>query len=358
MKKYKITEDQLKFLTETAKIRPWTDDDYYDVNPTQILDPDFEKIKQADERYKEKYGKERPSTKAWREVSKGPQASKVNKMQDELTQKLQQKFMDQTGQDTPIMKKEEFGRIGNKKLAEELAKYGMIVQITGKTFSFGNTKVPEDTLVVNLTSAFNCPAKDNGECKWGTKCYAHQTETQYDHTERRNLRNQEFLEMLSTKDILKLVETYIESSPVRLKYIRLHEDGDFKDQSVVDFCDKLAGHLKAKYGLQTAAYTHRNLDYSGLNNIIVNASSYQIKTGDRYFVCVSKEDWDKIPEGLNFDGQDIPMYSVEDKKQKIDTIHGTYKCHCDCRKCRFCYQTKEQNGEPDGNMVSVIEALH
>ena len=164
--------------------------------------------------------------------------------------------------------------------------------------------------------------------------------------------------MLSVKELLKLVEAYIESAPNRIKFIRLHEDGDFQDQDTVNFCDKLAGHLKAKYGIQTAAYTHRTLDYSNINNIIVNASSYKIKSGDRYFVVVNKKDWNKIPEGLDLSGKNIPMISAEDNKTKIDTTHGTFKCPCDCRQCMFCYRTKEQNGEPENNMITVVETLH
>ena len=356
MRTFKITDKQLEFLQETKRIRPWTDADYEYTNPTQLKSFDFAKAKELDDEYAEKTGKARQSTNSWRAVSSGPQKERVGKLQSRITDKLQQQFMDQTGSDDAVLKKD-FKIFSPEKIAKELATYGMLVQITGKTFSFGNKKLPEDTLIVNLTSAFNCPSKEAGECKWGSTCYAYSGEGR-ETVLRRNLRNQEFLGMLSTRDILELVETYIESAPIRIRYIRIHEGGDFKDQGVVDFCDKLAGHLKAKYGIKTTAYTHRNLDYSGLENMIVNASSYDIKSGDRYFVCVSKKDWDKLPEGLHFDGQDIPMYSAEDKRVKIDTTHGTYKCYCDCRKCRFCYQTKEDNGEPDGNMISVIEPIH
>ena len=43
--------------------------------------------------------------------------------------------------------------------------------------------------------------------------------------------------------------------------------------------------------------------------------------------------FDKVPEGLH-----------------IDEAAGkaTFKCHCDCYKCNFCYNRKEENGEhPD-----------
>lgn len=353
--KVKLTEAQFDKIIETTKIRPFTDDDYYFVNPTQNKNTDFARIKKADDDYQEKTGIKRNSTEQWRQASSG-QLKRLKDLQAKLTRAIQDRYMDKNGLSKPIIPREKIGKIGNKDLAASLAKYGMEVEIKGKTFSYGNTKVPENTLVVNLTSAFNCPSK-NGDCAWGKRCYAHQTEVQYKDTEYRNLRNQHTLGMLSVKELLQLVEAYIESAPNRIKYIRVHEDGDFKDQATVDFCDKLAGHLKAKYGIQTTAYTHRVLDYSNIKNMLINASSYKIKSGTRYFVVVSKNDWDKIPEGLDFSGNDIPMVSIENG-QKIDTTHGTYKCPCDCRQCMFCYRTKEENGEPNDNMISIIETIH
>ena len=353
--KYKITESQFKKLVETAKIRPFTDADYDNVNPTQNKDTDFGKIKNLDDAYKAKTGQKRDSTEQWRQAS-GPMAKRLKDLQARLTNVLQDRYMGKMGTNKPIIPPDKLGKIGNKQLAKTLGKYGMEVEIKGKTFSYGNTKVPENTLVVNLTTAFNCPSK-NGDCQWGKRCYAHQTEVQYKDTEYRNLRNQHTLGMLSVKELLELVEAYIESAPNRIKFIRIHEDGDFQDQETLEFCDKLAGHLNAKYGIQTTAYTHRVLDYSNINNMTINASSYKIKSGDRYFVVVSEEDWNKIPEGLDFSGKDIPMQSIENG-QKIDTTHGTYRCPCDCRNCMFCYRTKAQNGEPENNMISVIETIH
>lgn len=359
-KRNNMTEERVarivrEVISETSKIRPWTNADYYEVNPLQQVDPDFAGIKDSDIRYYEKEGEVRDSTEPWREADK-KQKIRINKTQTKLTDKLQQELLKTYGDNCKFMfyNKE---MTMNKKLSEELAKYGMKMQISGKTFSYGNTKLPENTLVINLTSAFNCPSMLAGECAWGPSCYGHKMENRYDSVAARNLRNENFLELLGTKGILELVETYIESAPVRIRYIRLHEVGDFRDQSVFDFCDKLAGHLKAKYGIRTVAYTHRRLDYTTSKNIIVNASSYGVNSGDRYFMVVKKNDWDKIPEGLNFDGKDIPMVSAENG-EKIDTTHGTFKCHCDCRKCRFCYNTKQENGEPSGNMVTVIETEH
>lgn len=351
--KYKLTENQYKILIETAKIQPW------EGNPNQPDIPDdqitswFKDDEESNQKYSLKGDSKIDRLSTFRDLDKISKAS-IDNLQKAITDTLQQRYMKEKGVNNPIVPYEEIGKIGNKKLDKDLANHGMKLEIAGKTFSFGNSKIPENTLIINLTSAFNCPSKLNGQCQWGNRCYAHALERMRDKVEARNLRNQFALCKLSIKEILKLVEAYIENAPMKIKYIRLHEDGDFKDQATLDFCNTIAGHLKAKYGIQTVAYTHRVLDYSNIDNITINGSSYDIKNCDRYFIPVSKKDYDKVPEGLDFSGKDIPMRSVETGK-KVDTTHGTYKCPCDCRKCFFCYRTKEQNGEPANNAITIIE---
>ena len=389
-----VTNRQYNLIIETARIQPWKGYDkngnkihyaYKDGKKVQVKRKNGEKAQRQydvpDEAIGKALDKDREMNKAFGlrgndkinslegfQQASGEGKKAIEAVQGDLTGKVKQRYMDATGRDKAVVPPNEIGNVGNKKLkdelgitkmsenyAEALANYGMEVEIKGKTFSYGNSKVPENTLIINLTSAFNCPSMKNGDCKWGReRCYAHDTETQYDKTEYRNLRNQHFLKMLTPKEILQLLEVYIENAPLKIRYIRLHEDGDFQDQETIDFCDKLAGHIKAKYGIQTTAYTHRKLDYSNIHNMIIIGSSYKIKNCDRYFIPVSAKDWKKVPEGLDLSGKDIPMLSAETNK-KVDTTHGTFKCPCDCRKCFFCYRTKEQNGEPENNAITVIE---
>jgi hypothetical protein len=58
----------------------------------------------------------------------------------------------------------------------------------------------------------------------------------------------------------------------RAKFIRLNEEGDFIGKWLLDAFDKFAGELKL-IGIQTAAYTCRNLNFDGIKNIIINAST-------------------------------------------------------------------------------------
>ena len=359
-KKVILTEKQFKeylrfvALNETAKIRPWTDADFTKANPYQIKDVNFSAIKQADDEYNKAHGLSKTkgvntAKSKYGDADPIPR-SKIDTLQSDLTKKIQKRYMDATGRETPVIPGEELGTIGGNKLKELLKDNGLLLTISGKSFAYGNTKLPEDTMIVNLTSAWNCPSIEAGECPFGKDCYARGTELYSKPAQQRNLRMQNAYKYLTAKEILKLVEAYIEAAPVRIKKIRISEDGDFPDQQTVDFCDKLAGHLKAKYGITTTAYTARNLDFSNVKHMLINGSNYNVKNCTRYFKAIPEKRWELVPEGLV-----LEPYSVDIPPQVLNTENGTFKCHCDCRKCNFCYQTKEENGEPEDKTISVAE---
>lgn len=351
-----LTESDLKKLIleaigETNRIRQWTDDDYKRANPYQVSDIDFAAIKKADDDYFEKHNKKvNTAHDLYGKINTGINQNKINDLQKELTGSIQKKYMDKTGKDNPVMSYDEIGKVGGDVLKNTLKKQGLELEVSGKCFSYGNAKLPEDTMIVNITSAWNCPSIKN--CAFGKSetCYGMGGEKRYNRTQLRNLRMQHAYQYMSAKELLKLIEAYIESAPVRIKRIRISEEGDFPDQETVDFCDKIAGHLKAKYGIVTVAYTANDLDYSNVKNMIINGSNYKVKGCTRYFRAIPKIHYDKIPDGLVIDS-----YSVGIPKQMLDTKNGTFKCHCDCRTCDFCYRTKEENGEPEDRTVTVGE---
>ena len=346
--KYNISERQYHIIIETNRIQPFykvdaTGKEINPENPLQRSDIDFGAMRDFEDTHGIKHG---DATKNLRQVQQSSLgADIIKKLQDELTKIAQRRRAKETGGDGTVIPREEIGNISPS--IEDTLKDGLPLELKGKSFSFGNMKVPEDVMIINLTSAWNCPTTAD-ECPFKGVCYARKEEGgPMANLQLRNLRNQHIYKYLTTKEILKLIETYIEQAPVRIRYIRISEDGDFPDQDTLNFCDKLAGHIKAKYGIQTAAYTHRQLDYSGVKNIIINASDYRIKDATRYFICTDKESWSNLPEGMS-DGNTNPG--------GIDTSNGVFKCHCDCRKCYFCYRTKEQNGEPEGP-ITVVEEL-
>ena len=350
MKKVKINEAQYNIIIETARIQNFykTDKDGNIVNPEnpeQNMSVDFGKMRDKEDAKGMKHGE---STKHLRQAV-GLGAAEIDKVQKELTKSAQKRRREETGRNDNIIPYEELGVV-SKSMKDKL-KDGMELELKGKSFSYGNKKVPEDIMIINLTSAWNCPAAKAGECPFTEVCYARDEEGNAaigKNLQLRNLRNQHMYKYLSGREILKLIETYIEQAPVRIRYIRISEDGDFPDQQTLDFCDKLAGHIKAKYGIQTAAYTHRQLNYSGVKNIIINASDYRIQGATRYFICTDSESWNNLPDGMSYDdNMQVPG---------VDTSNGVFKCKCDCRKCYFCYRTKEENGEPN-EPLTVVEEL-
>ena len=354
-----LTEQQFKeyikycLLKETAKIRPWTDADYGKANPYQIKDADFAAMKQADDEYNKEHGltgdkKVNTAKKKYGIAVPIPQKN-IDAIQSDLTDKVQQRYKDATGREEATIPYEELGSVGGDKIKAELKKNGLALEIAGKSFAYGNQKLPESTMIVNLTSAWNCPSIEAGECAFGKSCYARKAEYK-PAPQLRNLRMQNAYKYLTAKEIIKLVEAYIEGAPVRIKNIRISEDGDFPDQQTVDFCDKLAGHLEAKYGIKTVAYTARVLDYSNVKNMIINASNYKIANPTRYFKAIPVKRWQQVPEGLV-----LEPYDADIPQQVLDTQNGTFKCHCDCRKCNFCYNRRQENGEPEGNAITVAE---
>ena len=344
-----IIIESVRVVLETAKIKPWSEDERFISNPDQT-DVDFAKLKRSDDIYNQgkKKNEYRNTGKSRYGETWGDYKKEIEALQNRFTKEVQDRYMADTGRKTPRIPKKELGKISGSNDVNQKLKNGMDIEIKGKTFAFGNTKLPENIMIVNLTSAWNCPSLQNGECPFGDVCYAKAGENRNTDVQLRNLRNQFAFKYLTTREILELLEKYIENAPARIKAIRISEDGDFPDQKTLDFCDKLAGHLMAKYGILTTAYTHRHLDYSNIRNIVVNASSYAITNPTRYFISIDPKEWAKVPDGLTF--------NIQEPIKGIHTENGVFKCNCDCRTCGFCYKTKEENGEPQ-EPITVVECL-
>lgn len=56
-----------------------------------------------------------------------------------------------------------------------------------QVFSYGNRKLPKETLIVNITSAQNCPSDKLGFCKHSKICYAKKCERIYKNYLEKNL---------------------------------------------------------------------------------------------------------------------------------------------------------------------------
>lgn len=182
-----------------------------------------------------------------------------------------------------------------------------------QVFSYGNSKLPAETLIINLTSAQNCPSEKLGFCKCANVCYAKKCERIYKAYLNKNLTLEKLVKSWSINNWKDILKVYIENSPKTIKYIRLNEAGDFPSQEVVNMFNELSKWLYETFNIKTYCYTAReDLDFSNVC-FAVNASNKNIKA-NRYFLCTDKQVFDNLP-------------------------HNTVKCKGDCKKCRICYDS-------------------
>lgn len=360
LKKKKSVYDKQKFIeecisnavgnflvNETNAIRPWRDDDYQKVNPFQVGDVPDEAYRNAPD----------GSDNAFKEPIR---QGEIDDYQRELTQRIRQRS-NTTQQPIKDYYREfnNLGRykaIGNDTFAKwsdkansckandvNLKKGWLDTSVRGSVFSYGNKKLPRNTMIFNLTTAMNCPSK---LCKFFDTCYAKAGDNKNINPALSGLRNQFMLKYITIKELLKLIEMYIEYAPMRIKRIRLSESGDFSTQQQVDVAKKLAAHLKKKYNIDTVVYTAQPFDFSG-NELIVNASNEKVIGADRYFYARDLKTFNEM--GIDMT-EDLKIKYMEDGQPY-------YMCPCECRKCNFCYRTRQENGENSEKLTIVWEKL-
>lgn len=334
-------------VNETNAIRPWGKKDYEKVNPFQVGDV-------SDEAY-------RNALEGSDDAFKNPtRQGEIDDYQRELTQRIRQRS-NTTQQPIKDYYREfnNLGRykaIGNDTFAKwsdkansckandvNLKKGWLDTSVRGSVFSYGNKKLPRNTMIFNLTTAMNCPSK---LCKFFDKCYAKAGDNKNINPALSGLRNQFMLKYITIKELLKLIEMYIEYAPMRIKRIRLSESGDFSTQQQVDVAKKLAAHLKKKYNIDTVVYTAQPFDFSG-NELIVNASNEKVIGADRYFYARDLKTFNEM--GIDMT-EDLKIKYMEDGQPY-------YMCPCECRKCNFCYRTRQENGENSEKLTIVWEKL-
>ena len=102
-----------------------------------------------------------------------------------------------------IMKRNPYRKIKIEKQKKLMPDYN------GCVFACGNKKIPQSTIMANLTSAHNCPAKESGLCRVGKYCYAFREE-RYPNPLNKNLKVEGWIENASSDDIYELLESYID----------------------------------------------------------------------------------------------------------------------------------------------------
>ena len=192
---------------------------------------------------------------------------------------------------------DELGTINNKQTEKfGLTKNPVINDMQLKTglFSIGNSKLSDDTLIINFTSALQCPSVT--VCPVSQMaCYAVAGEVRLPNVRKKNLMIQNMwvraLKNDSLGEVFGIAQMYIDilkktKKPIR--YIRFNEAGDFINQKILDSAALFAYEMKKMYGVSTMAYTSNNrLDFTkqingeAIDSIIkINASRLDVKTSD------------------------------------------------------------------------------
>jgi hypothetical protein len=180
--------------------------------------------------------------------------------------------------------------------------------------SNGNSKIGKDTFILNITSATDCPTKKLGLCKIPKQCYALQPELRWTNKHHGNILcsrrlQTKIFDSLTPKEIAKqIIQKAKNKIKYQIKYLRIHESGDFRNQKDVNKISRIADYL-AKEDIRVYGYAARSdLKYSNLSkNLVLNGSYFMIH--NQFFPVMN--------------------YSKE-----------AIKCIGNCRICNLCKEAK------------------
>jgi hypothetical protein len=179
-------------------------------------------------------------------------------------------------------------------------------------FSIGNTKLGKDTAILNITSATSCPSRSLGLCKLAHKCYAMKAERQYPAC--RPFRDRQSQDW-DTQTPEEITEPIIKLKH-KLKFVRISEAGDFKDQQDVEKLNRIALILN-DHGIRVYGYTARkDLNFDNLHpNLVLNGTYFKIHNE---FIPVPQIDNSMMqdPEAEICDGQCPTCDHCKERKGK------------------------------------------
>jgi hypothetical protein len=182
-------------------------------------------------------------------------------------------------------------------------------EIATGLFSLGNSKLSDDTMIINFTSALECPSIN--VCPITQKaCYAVAGETRFKDSRRKNLKVQNiwreamnqaiYGDKNAVDKVFSIARLYIETLNAKkdngnyvykkpIRYVRFNEVGDFFTQSIVNAAADFAAFAK-QYGVMCMAYTaNKYLNFKAIHPgtglpvdklIKINASRTDIKVSD------------------------------------------------------------------------------
>lgn len=292
-----------------------------------------------------------------------------------------------------------FGSVLGKRL-DDTGRDSNLLEIPHVMMDAGNDKLPQNILVINITSSLTCPSFYMGMCQVkNATCYAQQFETRLWHLAgvknvRSDLMNTELLRRYQKGDkspmkkYFSLVEMYINvgnaaaenikdemieslrkrgiepnkqhietfellASACKITDIRLNEVGDFPCQLSVDLWSKFAKKVGKKYGINVHAYTARGLDFSNTpENFSIMPSRPDIDIGNepyREYLIVSDNKYDSLEGGNKLDKDGQPILGTDSNGKRF------YKCPCSSEesKCGLCGVCMRKNNTGESYTIYV-----
>ena len=185
--------------------------------------------------------------------------------------------------------------------------------------TYGNSKLGDDTLIINMGTATDCPSAKLGMCnavKKGAFCYALKAEIQY-KTSTTDYRHRQFSYWRNntatniTNDLIKKISSRNGKS---VRYIRFNEAGDFWDQRDIKKLSIIAKKLK-NFNIIVYGYTaRRDLDFSDVHFLVKGSGHKKGNNGET--TIINKND--DVPEGFR-------------------------ECPGSCKTCNLCMVDKKFN---------------
>ena len=175
---------------------------------------------------------------------------------------------------------------------------------------WGNSKLPDTTIVFNITPAKECSSRRLGFCqvmKNGGKCYGDGPERAWKRTVIPYRYNQmAFWETHTAEQIAGYIVSWDKRKKTRATHVRFNEVGEVKNQADIRKLSTVARILKEN-GYSSQIYSARSdLDWSYCDDVVVNGSGW---TADNRFEYVPK-------------GHTPPA--------------GELVCPMDCKVCALC----------------------
>lgn len=198
-------------------------------------------------------------------------------------------------------------------------------KVGGELCSFGNKKLPQTTMILNLSSAKHCPSALLGLCHCVGVCYAKKGEGIYKNYERKNQRIRNWLLRATEDEIFETLYDWSKLNTIKTTHLRLNEPGDFHNQKEVDMWSRLAVRFE-NVGIKVFAWSSRaDLDFSNVNFAMQGSRLDMLDNCKRVYYCVDKERFSQL----------VNEYG-KDSRDKVAFCQCSFDKKGTCQGCNLC----------------------